>query len=128
MFGFPVYAEFSRVLKPDGQLLQVDAGPEHLRELREIIYPTLKPERTADVQAPEGFTDLSTETVRYPLNLTGPEQIADLLAMTPHLYRASAEGRAKAAALTALSVTVDVRLTRFLARRHSHADRGTVQL
>jgi len=35
-----------------------------------------------------------------------------LLAMTPHLYRASAEGRAKAAALTALSVTVDVRLTR----------------
>jgi len=128
MFGFPVYAEFSRVLKPDGQLLQVDAGPEHLRELREIIYPTLKPERTADVQAPEGFTDLSTETVRYPLDLTGPEQIADLLAMTPHLYRASAEGRAKAAALTALSVTVDVRLTRFLARRHSHADRGTVQL
>jgi len=128
MFGFPVYAEFARVLKPDGQLLQVDAGPEHLRELREIIYPTLKPERTADVQAPEGFTDLSTETVRYPLDLTGPEQIADLLAMTPHLYRASAEGRAKAAALTALSVTVDVRLTRFLARRHSHADRGTVQL
>jgi len=128
MFGFPVYAEFFRVLKPDGQLLQVDTGPDHLRELREIIYPTLKPERTADVQAPEGFTDLSTETVRYPLNLTGPEQIADLLAMTPHLYRASAEGRAKAAALTALSVTVDVRLTRFLARRHSHADRGTVQL
>ena len=44
---------------------------------------------------------------------SSPEQIADLLAMTPHLYRASAEGRAKAAALTALSVTVDVRLTRF---------------
>ena len=33
--------------------------------------------------------------------------------MTPHLYRASAEGRAKAAALTELSLTVDVRLTRF---------------
>ena len=113
MFGFPVYTEFARVLKADGQLLQVDAGPEHLRELREIIYPTLKPERTADVQTPAGFTELSTETVRFPLELTGQEQIADLLAMTPHLYRANAEGRAKAAALTALSVTVDVRLTRF---------------
>jgi 23S rRNA (guanine745-N1)-methyltransferase len=33
--------------------------------------------------------------------------------MTPHLYRASAEGRARAAALRALPVTVDVRLTRF---------------
>jgi 23S rRNA (guanine745-N1)-methyltransferase len=113
MFGFPVYAEFARALKPDGQLLQVDAGPDHLRELREIIYPTLKPERTAETREPEGFSSLLTETVRYSLELPGPEQIADLLAMTPHLYRASAEGRAKAAALTSLSVTVDVRLTRF---------------
>jgi 23S rRNA (guanine745-N1)-methyltransferase len=116
MFGFPVYAEFARVLKPDGRLLQVDAGPDHLRELREIIYPTLKMQRTADAQAPEGFSLLSTEIVRYPLDLTGEAQIADLLAMTPHLYRASAEGRAKAATLTALSVTVDVRLTRFARR------------
>ncbi len=75
--------------------------------------PSLKPERAADRQSPEGFTHLSTDTVRYHLDLTGAEQIADLLAMTPHLYRANAEGRAKAAALTALSVTVDVRLTRF---------------
>ena len=41
------------------------------------------------------------------------QQIADLLAMTPHLHRASAEGRAKAAALTALSLSVEVRLTCF---------------
>src|SRR3546814_15014538 len=39
IFGFPVYPEFARVLKPGGQLLQVDSGPGHLRELREIIYP-----------------------------------------------------------------------------------------
>jgi 23S rRNA (guanine745-N1)-methyltransferase len=51
--------------------------------------------------------------VRYPISLSGKEQIADLLAMTPHLYRASAEGRAKAAALTALNLTVDVRLNCF---------------
>lgn len=113
MFGFPVYAEFARVLKPAGQLLQVDAGPDHLRELREIIYPTLKPERPAEARAPAGFTGLASESVRFTLELSGAEQIADLLAMTPHLYRASADGRAKAAALTALAVTVDVRLTRF---------------
>ena len=113
LFGFPVYAEFARVLKADGQLLQVDAGPDHLRELREIIYPVLKPERAASAQTPAGFHALSAETIRFPLQLTGTEQIADLLAMTPHLYRASAEGRAKAAALTGLSVTVDVCLTRF---------------
>ncbi|MDY0034989.1 MAG: methyltransferase domain-containing protein [Zoogloea oleivorans] len=113
MFGFPVYAEFARVLKPAGLLLQVDAGPDHLRELREIIYPALKPERSAEPRPPAGFVSLSTESVSYSADIVGAEQIADLLAMTPHLYRATAEGRARAAALTALTVTVDVRLTRF---------------
>ncbi len=114
MFGFPVHAEFARVLRPGGQLLQVDAGPDHLRELREIIYPVLKPERTVEARVPEGFAGRASETVRYGLDLAGREQIADLLAMTPHLYRASAEGRARAAALEALSLTVEVRLTRFV--------------
>jgi len=112
MFGFPVYAEFARVLKAGGVLLQVDAGADHLRELREIIYPTLKAERTVTAATPDGFIPEATESVRYALDLVGQQQIADLLAMTPHLYRASAEGRAKAAALTALTVTVDVRLSR----------------
>jgi len=113
MFGFPVYSEFARVLKPGGQLLLVDAGPDHLRELREIIYPSLKPERQAAASTPAGFDPLPGATLRYALSLTGSEQIADLLAMTPHLYRASPEGRARAAALSALTLTVEVRLTRF---------------
>ena len=111
MFGFPVYAEFLRVLKPEGLLIQVDSGADHLRELREIIYPTLKPERAEETPVPQGFSRVSTETVRFALALNGAEQIADLLAMTPHLYRATAEGRARAAALTNLVATVDVRLT-----------------
>ncbi len=113
LFGFPVHGEFARVLKPGGELLQVDAGPDHLRELREIIYPTLKPERAAGMLPPPGFTHLTTESVGYTFELSDSGQIADLLTMTPHLYRASAEGRARAAALSDLTLTVNVRLTRF---------------
>lgn len=112
LFGFPVYPEFARVLKPGGELLQVDAGPDHLRELREIIYPALKPERIADGMTPAGFVPLSTETVRYGIQLTAAEQIADLLVMTPHFFRANSEGRARAGALTSLALTVDVRVVR----------------
>lgn len=114
MFGFPVYSEFSRVLKAGGVLLQVEAGPNHLRELREIIYPTLKPERSNEAGVPEGFAHHSSENVRYTLALKGAEEIADLLAMTPHLYRASVEGRARAAALEELVTTVDVRIVQCL--------------
>ncbi|HEY9119236.1 MAG TPA: methyltransferase domain-containing protein [Marinobacter sp.] len=114
LFGFPVYPEFARVLKAGGTLIQADAGPNHLRELREIIYPSLKPEKLPTEHAPEGFSLLGTETISYSLTLGSQDAIADLLAMTPHLYRASAEGRARAEALANLTVTVEVTLRRFV--------------
>ncbi|MDH4574046.1 putative RNA methyltransferase [Salinicola acroporae] len=114
LFGFPVYSQFARVLAPKGILIQAEVGPDHLRELREIIYPSLKPEREPSQAAPDGLVRREVETIRFPLALGEPQAIADLLAMTPHLYRASAEGRDRAAALDSLSVTVDIRLTQFV--------------
>lgn len=110
LFGFPVYNEFARVLHSGGLLVQVDAAPEHLRELREVVYPTVNTEPKAEYVVPEGFELASVEHVDFSVHLTDPESISDLLAMTPHLYRATAEGKAKAAALTALSVTASVRV------------------
>ncbi|MCK0107389.1 putative RNA methyltransferase [Marinobacter sp. S0848L] len=113
LFGFPVYSEFARVLRSGGLLIQVDAGQDHLRELREIIYPEVRAESKKVASAPQGFRRTASEDVRFPLHLAGAEAIADLLAMTPHLYRASQEGRARAAALESLSLTVDVCLHTF---------------
>lgn len=73
------------MLKPGGQLLMVDPGPDHLRELRQIIYPTLKPERKTVPAVPAEFSPQPAETVRFSFALDGAEPIADLLAMTPRL-------------------------------------------
>ena len=93
MFGFPVHHEFARVLKPGGLLVQVEAGAGHLRELREVIYPTLKLDTTSERVVPEGFIQMHTESLNYQITLEGQALIGDLLTMTPHLYRASQEGQ-----------------------------------
>lgn len=112
LFGFPVYPEFARVLRTGGEIVQVDAGPEHLIELREIIYPELKAPKEVQGTAPDGFTLVDSSVVRYSLTLPDKNAINDLLAMTPHLYRATAEGLARAAALESLTVTVEATVRR----------------
>lgn len=114
MFGFPVYPEFARVLRPGGLLLQVDAGPDHLRELRSVIYPSLRAERCAVTQTPAGFRRQTAQRVRAGLTLSSAQDIGDLLVMTPHFYRADSDGRARAAALTHLTTTLDVEVTPFI--------------
>lgn len=109
MFGFPVYSEFARVLKRSGVLIKVDAGPDHLLELRQIIYPTIKAPGSP-AEGPEELTELEHRAVRYTIKLSSQQQIANLLTMTPHLYRASAEGRERAAALMGMTLTVDVHI------------------
>ena len=110
LFGFPVYPEFARVLQSGGQIIQIDAGPDHLCELREIIYPCVKTSPDQPAKAPAGFELSHQETLRYGITLDDPAQIADLLLMTPHFYRASPTGREKAAQLQSLALTIDVRL------------------
>ena len=73
----------------------------------------MKPPGDFESAAPEGFRQLDSTVVRFPLTLPDQASIADLLAMTPHLYRASAEGLERAAALESLEVTVDATLKRF---------------
>ncbi|WP_439102036.1 putative RNA methyltransferase [Congregibacter sp.] len=109
MFGFPDFPSFARILKNRGVLLRVQTGNDHLRELREIIYPQLKAQKPAP-DLPAGFTLLHKSGLNFETTALDQNSIADLLLMTPHFFRASAEGKARAAALQSLVVTVDVSL------------------
>jgi 23S rRNA (guanine745-N1)-methyltransferase len=117
MFGFPSYESFQTILKPGGRIILVDAGPLHLIELRERIYPIIKEVKDYDSSKLEqnGFVIQREDTLHYEARLDSNETIMQLMAMTPHLYRASREGIARIKTLQAISVTVDV-VYRILAR------------
>jgi 23S rRNA (guanine745-N1)-methyltransferase len=110
LFGFPGYASFHRLLKPAGQLLLVEAGPRHLLELRKVIYPSIKisepPSQHMAEQA--GFVQYSCEPLTFSTAELDAKAVAQLLQMTPHLFRATRDGKQRAAELQHLALTVDV--------------------
>ena len=110
LFGFLSLDAFNKVLKPDGKIIIVDPGPEHLKELREIIYPEIKKSDKSNTSQNEikGFALLKSEAVTFKAKITNNEKINQLLIMTPHFYRASKEGKQKAANLNKLDITINV--------------------
>ena len=112
IFGFANFAAFARVLKPSGLLARVQAGNNHLLELRQMIYPEVKVKDVV-AQDPPGFSLISSVQVSYETLCLGQAAIGDLLLMTPHLYRASSQGKERVTALRELAFTVDASIDIF---------------
>ena len=110
MFGFPVFNSFRSALKEGGNLVIVDAGPQHLIELREVIYPEVRRSDSTMLQqaCAAGFFQEETSTLQFQTKPLSQLQIHQLLSMTPHLFRATREGKERAALLNNFTVTVDV--------------------
>jgi 23S rRNA (guanine745-N1)-methyltransferase len=109
MFGFPLWDQFAGLQPAGGHVLLVDPGPDHLIELRAIIYPTVKPTAPPSLDAAQraGYHLADESRLCFPIALDGPAQIADLLAMTPHDHRAPSVGRQALAQLSQFAVTGD---------------------
>ena len=108
LFGFPVWPGFASVQRADGHVLMVDPGPDHLEEMRAIIYPEVRRSAAAAPIATPGYEQVSERRLRATAMLTSQAIIADLLAMTPHGHRATLQGRAALSERTSLEVTIDV--------------------
>jgi len=110
VFGFHSFEGFSKVLRPGGHVILVEPGPEHLVELREIIYQEVKKTAVAELDDAEqkGFSLVASQSLQFNTGPLDNEQINNLLLMTPHFYRASQQGREAAMQLQQLDLTVDV--------------------
>lgn len=94
--------EFLRVLRPGGVALLVGAGPDHLFDLKRVLYDTpYQNDPRAD--APRQMEKLADERLGFDMSLDAAALQA-LFAMTPYFYRTSAAGRARLEALEHLTV------------------------
>lgn len=107
LFGFPVWPEFQRVLKPGGRVITCDPGPGHLLELRRILYPDIHEKQTTP-EMPASARLETQSALTSPILGMPPAAIADLLTMTPHGYRAEAARKAKATEAPIPALTIDV--------------------
>jgi 23S rRNA (guanine745-N1)-methyltransferase len=107
-------AEFARVLRPDGALLVVTPGPDHLRELVDALgllrVDPSKEDRLA-ASLDRWFTPVSSTMARHRLSLTHAE-VATLVGMGPSAWHTgAADLAARIAALPApVAVTAEVRV------------------
>lgn len=108
VFGFPVWGEFARVLKPGGRLIMADPGPQHLLQLRELVYDQISTQKAPRSVPDAGFTLHHRQHLQFEFELPDTTMISDLLTMTPHLFRASAAGRARVEALSELTLSADI--------------------
>ncbi|RBO83760.1 putative RNA methyltransferase [Marinomonas aquiplantarum] len=110
LFGFPVFDEFSRALEDSGQLLLVESGPRHLIELREVLYERIHDYKPTYPDGIANFELQSEESKCFSFELQSQAQIQDLLSMTPHIHKASYEGKLAIQKIETMSITADIRL------------------
>ncbi len=110
MFGFPVWESFKAVQPYGSRVLLIDPGPDHLIELRKIIYPkvNLSGLRSLKTATEGGYILELKDQLKFSVSLKNNSSIQDLLAMTPHAFRITQKAREELRALKRLTVSVDV--------------------
>lgn len=104
--------EFLRVLRPGGRLLYVVPAPDHLWELKEVLYETPYPNPEEDVLYP-GFSTLGEVKVENTLTISDHEDLMALFRMTPYCWKTPKEGIARLEGLDRLTVRASFRVLVF---------------
>ena len=110
LFGFPVYAEFRRVLKPNGLLIMADPAQNHLIELRQALYAQIKQKNvgTKQTQMLEHFNLVAEHKVQAVQVGPNQAQTKNLLSMTPHAHKAPKDRLQATIANPPPTLTIDV--------------------
>ncbi len=119
-------ADFRRVVRPGGVVLVGGPGEDHLYSFKELLYDTpAKHEPAPPTLAGEsGFELINVHRIRYKLALRGPDEVANLLVMTPYYWSVDQATQARLAELGSLDTEVDVIVHAYRRTDNDQASRG----
>ena len=100
-------SEFSRVLKKDGILAVMYAGPEHLMGLKKALYTSTK-ENDTRADLPMNLPLIEEFRVRFDITVQGTQNVQNLFAMTPYYWKTSVSDAEKLNTVQELSTPVDM--------------------
>ena len=99
-------SEYLRVLNNQGYLILVASGKNHLIELKEVLYDTVKIIEP-DLIASTNLILKESIPISFTFTLNNRELINSLFMMTPYYFRTSEKDKKKLEQLSTLTLTAD---------------------
>ena len=107
--------EVLRVLKKNGLFILVSAGENHLIELRELLYDTIKHEQKRVVSNKTmDLVHVNHTRLEQNFTLENSHSIQQLLTMTPHFWRSKPEKKQALNKITTLNLNLDITFDVFM--------------
>lgn len=103
-------AEFLRVLRPNGVLMEVIPGARHLYALKSAVYDTPYENEVADFEK-SGYTLLEQLHLQKEIVLASNADIQNLFLMTPYYYKTGVKEQQRLQALETLTTETDFYVT-----------------
>lgn len=116
MFAPVAGEEARRILRPDGLLVVVSSGRDHLLQMRQLIYEDVHLSDSLP-DTPDGFQLLTRRNLNYQTLIENKADLSALFVMTPFYYKTTEAGRQRLEEKESLTVTVDVNISVFKVKK-----------
>ena len=90
IFSLYMNDEYARILKNGGIVIEVTAGSDHLKELKEMIYDEVFEQHKCPSPHGMQFEEIAKLNRDFQIKLD-KEELKELLLMTPHVHRMKKE-------------------------------------
>ena len=101
--------ELKRALKPGGYIIHVTVNPNHLIEIKHLIYDEIKVKSDKYIRL--DFKKVESYDLIHQVKIDNREDALNLLKMTPHYYHIKKERRNILDTLNKLDITIDIKIT-----------------